>query len=145
MFLGVGLWACWEAIAMSAGSLQSPGPGLFPLLLGVAIAVLGAVLAGVSVFSQGPGGEGTVSTPRSAHARAVAAATVVLIAYTALLPVLGFGPATFILLVVLLRLGKMGWGAAVLVSLILAAGTLFAASLLNIPLPVGVMFPQTDV
>jgi hypothetical protein len=100
---------------------------------------------GASVLSPGAGGERTVSTPRSAHARAVAAATVALITYAALLPVLGFGPATFILLVALLRLGQMGWGAAALVSLILVAGTVFAASLLHIPLPVGVMFPQTDV
>lgn len=54
---------------------------------------------------------------------------------------LGFGLATFLLLIVFLALGRMRLGLAALVSVILVAGTLLAAKALNIALPAGSLFP----
>jgi len=141
MFLGIGLWACWAAVGMSLGSLQSPGPGFYPLILGIAIAVLGVVLMGEGIVYARARGNGAVAAFRSPHARTVVAAALALLAYAALLPPLGFGLATFLLLIVFLALGRMRLGLAALVSVILVAGTLLAAKALNIALPAGSLFP----
>ena len=63
-----------------------------------------------------------------------------LLVYTALFPLLGFGPATFLLLVALLRFGRIGWGRAAGISAAFVVAALVAGKSLNIPLPVGTLF-----
>ena len=143
VFLGAGLFVCYAAIDMSLGSLQSPGPGLYPLVLGIMLAALaGILLWGRALWPDGRS-RGPVAVARSPREKEVAAATVTLLAYTALLPTLGFGPSTFLVLGVLLRLGRMRWPAVVLLSLAFTGGTIATASLVNIPLPGGVLLSQS--
>ena len=143
VFLGAGLFACYAAIDMSLGSLQSPGPGLYPLALGVMLAVLAGILLWGRALWPGSRGRGAVPAARSPREKTVAAALVTLLAYTALLPTLGFGASTFLVLGVLLRLGRMRWPALVVLSLAFTGVTIAAASLVSIPLPAGILFPRS--
>jgi putative tricarboxylic transport membrane protein len=48
VFLLVGLWICLEALQLPIGSVRAPGPGLFPLLLGLAFSLLSLGLLALS-------------------------------------------------------------------------------------------------
>ncbi|HEX2256300.1 MAG TPA: tripartite tricarboxylate transporter TctB family protein [Afifellaceae bacterium] len=43
--LAVGLFAIWEAASYPFGALRQPGPGLFPLMLGILMTALGLAIA----------------------------------------------------------------------------------------------------
>lgn len=137
VFLGVALLVCRAAIEMSLGSLRAPEPGLYPLLLGVTLAVLAVLLCASALRPAG----GAASPARSPHGKAVATTIVTLLAYTALLPTVGFGPSTFLVLGALFRLGGMRWLGAALLSLAFTGGTMAGAVLLGIALPLGALVP----
>lgn len=64
LFVGGGLAAVWQAIDAGVGSLARPGPGLLPLGLGAALAVVGALLLFKALTIEAerapPGGTGSV-------------------------------------------------------------------------------------
>ena len=57
MFLGVGLAFAWGATTYSLGSGARMGPGYFPLMLGVLMAVLGAAITFKSLVVETVGGD----------------------------------------------------------------------------------------
>jgi len=57
MFMGIGGAFAWGATAYSLGTGARMGPGYFPLLLGVMMAVLGAVITFNSLVIERAGGD----------------------------------------------------------------------------------------
>ena len=57
MFMGIGLAFAWGATKYSLGTGARMGPGYFPLLLGVMMAVLGAVITFNSLVIERVGGD----------------------------------------------------------------------------------------
>lgn len=88
-----GAWAAlraWRAIPL--GTLAEPGPGLFPFLLAVALALLGLAAALMPAVPAAP----------AARGRALAVAAL-LVAYPLALPRLGFALSTALGLLLLAR------------------------------------------
>ena len=57
MFMGVGLAFAWGATTYNVGSGARMGPGYFPLMLGVLMAVLGAVITFKALVLETVGGD----------------------------------------------------------------------------------------
>ena len=57
MFMGIGLAFSWGATKYSLGTGARMGPGYFPLLLGVMMAILGAVITFNSLVIERVGGD----------------------------------------------------------------------------------------
>ena len=57
MFMGIGLAFAWGATKYSLGTGARMGPGYFPLLLGVMMAILGAVITFNSLVIERVGGD----------------------------------------------------------------------------------------
>lgn len=113
-------------------TLATPGPGIFPLVAGLALLLVAGWLFARAEGSPGGGPAGAVRWSRSALAIGVA-----LVLYAALLPLAGFVAVSLALVVVTARLmGLPGWWRP----LVLGAGVVTAARLvfvswLGVPLP----------
>lgn len=57
MFMGIGAAFAWGATTYSVGSGARMGPGYFPLLLGVLLAIIGTVITFESATVDKPGGD----------------------------------------------------------------------------------------
>lgn len=124
-----GAWAAlraWRAIPL--GTLAEPGPGLFPFLLAVALALLGLAAALMPAAPAAP----------AARGRALAVAAL-LVAYPLALPRLGFALSTALGLLLLARaiearsLGRL----AAFALLVTVGAVLLFRQLLAVPLPRG--------
>ena len=116
-------------------TLTTPGPGLFPLLAGLALLALAAWQFVASDRRREHVPRLSVGEPPSARAPLAMAA--VLVVYAALLPVAGFVITSFALVVVSARLmGLRRWwaGAALAVGIVVASRVVFV-TWLGIPLP----------
>ena len=106
--LTVGLAAAFGARDLGIGSLTNPGPGLWPLVVSAVLVITGAAVA------VRPGDEAATI---GRDAWAVVVACVSLVAYTAVIGVVGFELPTAILLAFWLRvLGGEPWRTTVVVS-----------------------------
>jgi hypothetical protein len=94
-------------------TLATPGPGIFPLAAGLALLALAVwqfMAAGRIAAPRTPAARPAVDAPAPALTRTPQIMTAVLVAYAAALPVVGFLPASFVLVVVAARLmGLPGW------------------------------------
>ena len=112
-------------------TLATPGPGIFPLAAGVALLAL-AIWQFLAVRRSAPDPAGGGAVPR-----APLIMSAVLALYAAILPVLGFTPASFALVFVAARLmGLAGWWrpAVLALGVTLASRVLFV-TWLGVPLP----------
>jgi hypothetical protein len=137
IWLAVGLGISAGAHDLGVGTLSSPGPGLFPFVIGVGMAVLSL---GVSVTSRrvaAPVQE--AGTSGFSRFMPVVAVIVALVFYTFTLERLGFLLSTFLFLSGLLIAlgGKNILSAAVAGAGITAGAYLVFAKLLKITLPLG--------
>ncbi|QTX04527.1 tripartite tricarboxylate transporter TctB family protein [Agromyces archimandritae] len=99
----LGVYGFVSSFAFGIGTPQSPGPGLWPMLISAAVVVLS--LAQIIVGRRGGGGEVFV---RGSWMAAAGLAT--LIAYVAVLPFIGFEIPTLLLTAVWMRfLGHETW------------------------------------
>ena len=57
MFMGMGVAFAWGATTYNVGSGARMGPGYFPLMLGVLMAILGAAITFVSLVVEREGGD----------------------------------------------------------------------------------------
>jgi hypothetical protein len=119
------------------GNVARPGPGFFPVGVGVflCVAATALVIAGARGRpSSGP----AVGLPADARARVITAVAA-LVGFCLLMPWLGYPACAFAFVaLVMRRLGDSGWTGVLLTALVSALGShyLFAV-LLGVPLPRG--------
>jgi len=124
-----------EAYRLDPGRLNSPGPGLTPLLFSLLLAGLSAIL----FFRSSPKGE---MPPIVIKWRPVLTILAILLVYGLMIERLGYVICTFVVMLLLSRMGKVGWPGSLLMAglAILAINLLFIRWLL-VPLPTGSIFP----
>ncbi len=133
VFIALGLFVIVKSHGLTLGEFTNPGPGLYPLLLGVLLA--GASL--VSFFTSGR----TVSSKAAdggRRKRSVVYMVATLVLFRILLPIAGYCLSAFLMLVLLLRaIGGRPWPRAVAWAIIFTA-----LSFLLFAKGFGVRFPQ---
>lgn len=134
VWLGVGTAIAAGAYHLGIGALNSPGPGLFPFVIGLSMAGLSLSVAATGLWTAAPPAAKT-------HRRAAPAIAVIvaLILYALALERIGFLLCTLLFLTGLLGvLGRRNWPVAVAASVFITAGSyLIFAKFLKINLPVG--------
>lgn len=116
LWLIVGVVAATLAWQLGLGTVSQPGPGFFPFWSGVTLALLAAILALLSTPGFGEWKQRSKLTDAFNQPRIVCLLAVG--AYIAVLPLLGFTSASFLLLMVLTGvIGQSRWRSRVLVSL----------------------------
>ncbi len=138
-FLIFSLIVCYESTHLSLWSGKKPGPGLFPLFLGIALALLSLVFIFVKGFRQRK--EAIASEANPGNKKRILLALGILISYAIVLPFLGFVISSFFLIFFLFSLSYPGkWivsgTASVLVSLTFYV---IFQILLKIQLPRGIL------
>lgn len=136
MFLGVSVLVCAGAIQLSVGSFRLPGPGLYPLILGVSLGILSFILCWVGLSERKAEDKG-LSALVSPYAWQVGSIIGILFVYTALLPLAGYSVASFLMVGSLFKIGEIerGWLAAALLALVFTLSSEVLAVVLEIPLP----------
>lgn len=146
--LGSGLYL-WGALSFPLGTAARPGPGFFPVAVGVFLClVAGAFL--LTTLRRRPVGIPPSPLPspaprreREAGSRARVAATATgLAGFCLLLPWTGYPLAAFLFVALLLRqLGGTRWPAVLVAAAVSAAASYYVfAVLLAVPLPRGALF-----
>jgi putative tricarboxylic transport membrane protein len=143
----VGAGALWDAWSLHMfGENNVPGPGFFPKILAVLLVLLGLILTGIALRERevepAEGDEAGEAPTRSGRLRAAAA----LIAFAIIAPlvaVIGFVPATILLiLVVLYGIERRRDFRSLVVALVIPiASYLLFAHAFAIPLPSGPLLP----
>ena len=128
------------ALPLPRGVSARPGPGFFPLLVGV-FSCLAAAGFVVETFRRvplrAPAGAGL---PADARMRALATAGA-LVAFVLLLPWVGYPGVTLLFVATMLRSLGGSWTLALATAVASAAGSYYLfASVLSVPLPKGVLF-----
>lgn len=123
------------AYNLGLGALNRPGPGLFPFVIGLGMALLSLSVAAGAFRTA----KASTTATEPAHAWAVIAVVAALIFYTVALERIGFMLCTVLFLITLLTvLGRSSWLVAGTVSAGITVGSyLIFAKLLKINLPVG--------
>jgi putative tricarboxylic transport membrane protein len=128
-----------NGLLLPQGTAAQPGPGLYP----VAVGVFGAVVAAtwlLIALRRAPAGAGGVAIPQDGRRR-VGVAAALLLGFCLLLPWSGYPPAAFLFTSLLLRGLGASWPAASLVGIVSAVGSYYLFGvLLGVPLPRGVLF-----
>jgi putative tricarboxylic transport membrane protein len=131
----------FESRKYSLGTIDNPGPGFLPLLLGVAMAVMAVALT-VRVWKKGTAEVQRPFWPEQGGLSKVSLTFVTILLFTALLEITGYMINIFFLFLILLRpIGrqKWSWSMAISMGATLVAYLLFDKWLM-IPLPRGIWF-----
>jgi hypothetical protein len=116
-WLGVAVFAAVHGFALGLGTVQRPGPGLFPFWGGV---VLGLLSLPLLIRALGTAERLSLSGIRWWTLGLVAGA---LLGYLLFLEPLGFALVTFLFLFLLFRLEHAGWARSAMWSLLATAGS----------------------
>lgn len=144
IILGVAIAACLGAAQHVVGTLSDPGPGLFPLGLGVVLGVLSLIILAGGMAAKradkGEAGSDACARPKKVSREALYVIGV-LVAFGVLLAPLGFILTTFLVFAALLRLvAKQSWPISVGGGAVLALGSyLLFAMALGVNLPRGIL------
>jgi hypothetical protein len=135
--LGGGLFLS-QALALPYGSAARPGAGFYPTLVAVFACAVGFV-ATVRAFLVAPRTAGRQAMPLEAEPRArVLVAIVLLLAFCAFVPWIGYPLAAAGFVALLLRRLGASWQASAVTAVLSAAGSYYVfAFLLDVPLPRG--------
>lgn len=131
--IGIGVFALYARTGLPLGNLREPGAGFFPVVVAVAL-ILFAVLA---LISRTPEADKSEAEPGS-FVR-VSILTAMIAAYAWLVPTVGFILCTVVLLVVVLRLGNVGWVPTVISATGGATACYLLFTRLGMPLPSGLL------
>ena len=132
VFLAIGVLIVLGTRHLRIGSFHSPGPGLFPLCLGILLVLFSVI----SFFVSNP--EKLPKLSWALMPRSVLYAIGILFAYRFSLPVLGYSLSTLILFIFLLKVvGGQKWLPTMFWSVVIttASALLFVQGL-------GVLFPE---
>ena len=131
----------FESRKYPLGTIDNPGPGFFPLLLGIAMAAMAIALA-VRAWRNGTAEVHPPFWPVKEGFFKVSLAFIVILLFTALLEITGYMINIFLLFLILLRpIGrqKWRWSISISVGAALVSYLLFDKWLM-IPLPRGIWF-----
>ncbi len=134
-WVGMGIAICIESIRLGPGQLSSPGPGLIPLGCGLFLGFFGTVVFIRTFKMSSKESEGF--RKQKPQWRKLTLTLASLVSYAFLLDFLGFKLVTLFWMVFICRLGKMGWRASVLISVI----TMFSSYIL-FGYYLGIRFPR---
>jgi hypothetical protein len=120
LILGMlGLLVMLGALQMPVGSLAQPEDGLLPVLVGSIIVLLSAWLIFKSLRRSRDSVKETFFWPDSGSPVRIACILIAMLVYLFIFEWMGFAPATFVLLVFLLRtIDPVPWKSTVLMSLL---------------------------
>lgn len=141
LFLGVSVAYLAGSRSLPLGTPSQPGPGLFPLAVGLLLSAATFTYA-IQVFrSKAPAHEGR-AFPTADDLRRLQGIVVALVFVGISLPLLGYVASSAILAMAVLRvLGMRGWMRIVLVASLLSVGSFCLFRLvLGVPLPSGGLF-----
>jgi cellulose synthase/poly-beta-1,6-N-acetylglucosamine synthase-like glycosyltransferase len=131
----------FESRKYPLGTIDNPGPGFLPLLLGVAMAVMAIALT-VRAWKNGTDEVHRPFWPEKGGLSKVSLTFVVILLFTALLEITGYMMNIFFLFLILLRpIGRQRWIWSISISMgaTLVSYLLFDKWLM-IPLPRGIWF-----
>lgn len=145
LFLAVGIGYEMMALSMPLGGFGSPGPGLYPMIVGAALILTSAACLVQSFVSSQPAAatrdDVELPVPGKTDARKAALLAAALIGYAVVLKPFGFDLALTLLLVASIRIfGYSRWlrNLAMSVLMTIVAHVVFIAWL-KVPLPLGVL------
>jgi putative tricarboxylic transport membrane protein len=145
-FLGLSAFVVWESWDLEYYTNLGPGPGFFPLWLGVVMGALSLVWL-VQVFAQKRGSEGAAILPERAGIVRILSTLTALVGTAGLMNLLGFQLTMFLFLVFLLKgLGRQPLWVTLVVALLGSVGVyhLFGAYL-DVPLPAATVKPLAQL
>jgi hypothetical protein len=130
------------AIKLPLGTMDRPGPGFYPIGVGLTLIFLGSILLRRSFRKPIASESYENSFPQGENLTRVTAVTLVLFLFVLSLKPFGFAFCCFSLLVAVLKLlGMKGWMKIVIASLSVSIIFYFVFNnLLDIPLPLGKIF-----
>jgi putative tricarboxylic transport membrane protein len=126
-----------EALGMPRGTTEHPGPGVWPIAVGVAWIVISILVIAEAAVSSEVGGE--IELPTGQERRNVLIFVAVTVAFVVVLPMLGqYIAASLYAVAVIKLLSSLSWARAVAYGVVLGAGiSLLFMTVLQIRLPVG--------
>lgn len=142
ILLGIALAACFGSFQYEVGTFNNPGPGLFPLVLGVVLGVLSLIILAGGIVAKRAAVQGGVGAGgRSIVSKEAFYVVLALIGFGFLLVPLGFIITTFAVFAALLRfVTNQKWLTVIIGALVLALGAYVVFDvLLGVPLPRGVL------
>jgi putative tricarboxylic transport membrane protein len=124
----------WGALEYSLGTLAQPGPGLFPMFIGVLLLIssIGSLLSHAWVPV-----EGELQLPKGKELGRVLAVIAGTVAYVVLLPLIGHILAsTLTVFIVLHSMGLPSWGFKIAFAIAVSLGSFYLFDIiLQVPLP----------
>jgi putative tricarboxylic transport membrane protein len=131
-----------ESLYLPLGPAAQPGPGFFPLLVGIAMIAFSLHLFIQSLKPEEGPAETEDPFPKGKDLQRVVAIAGTLIFFAAFLNTIGYGVCSAVLIGAVLRfLGLKSWAKILVISVLTAAFSyLLFASVLEAPLPRGVLF-----
>lgn len=138
IFIAISVFALFQSLQMSFYVESVPGPGFFPALLAMALAVCGGLLILTSLASPQED-EKEFELPTRWQAKRSLGLWIAILAASLLVGVVGFLAAMFLLVAVILLAieGRRGVGAIVTIIVTPLLAYLLFGELLRVPLPSG--------
>jgi putative tricarboxylic transport membrane protein len=128
-----------NALPLPMGTMARPGPGFYPVAVGVLASVVALVWVAAS-YRRVPAAAGPTVPDAAARVRVVSTAAV-LVMFCAVLPWVGYPVAACLFVVLMLRVLGAGWLAAGATAAAAAGVSYYVfGKLLGVPLPPGALF-----
>jgi len=138
--LGLGIFL--KSLTYPIGSFRSPGGGLFPLLASIILMALAGIIT-IQTFFRKDTEEALKTaffTTKGAPSR-ILLGFIALLGFRYLLPLIGFGPSTFLFILFLAKyLGHYSWKMSIFFSVLTALVAYYLFQVwLKIPMPQGIL------
>jgi hypothetical protein len=128
------------ALRYPRGSIAQPGPGIYPILVGVLL-LIGSLGTGLEAALR-PSPDAEIVWPTGKAGRRVLAVSLAILGYVVLLPTAGWAVSGFLVTLIALHVMNLRrWPVKVALALVVGVGSSYAfAILLDVPLPLGIWF-----
>lgn len=128
------------AIDMPPGTLESPGPGLFPTWIGVGGIIISLIVIVESLMNRGE--SGTIGFPKGTDLKVAVIFTATILGYILVLPYLGMMASSILYAITFLKFGSStSWPRSIVIGGLMGLLlTLFFSNVLGLPLPRGIVF-----
>ena len=142
ILLGIAIASCLGASRHEVGTFSTPGPGLFPMVLGAVLGALSLIILVGGIMARRASVQGVEESGRnSVFGKQALYVILALVGFGFLLVPLGFIITTFVVFAVVLKfVAAQKWTVALGGSLVLALGAYVVFHmLLGVPLPRGIL------